>query len=122
MGAPPLHPAGWIKWPAVGYVVLGLTYVVGGALLGAGIYLVLSGSFPGWWRKRMLWPLVRVTPTVARLHGWAFIGLGASVLAIGFSTIVPELVGGGLVLLAMVAYVVGAALFVLSTWVSRRLV
>jgi hypothetical protein len=112
----------WIKWPAVGYVVIGLAYVVGGALLGAGIYLVMSGNFPGWWKRRMLWPLVRVTPTVAHLQGWAFIGLGASVLAIGFSGIVSEIVGGGLVLLAMVAYVVGAGLFVYSTWLSRRLV
>jgi hypothetical protein len=59
---------------------------------------------------------------VAHLQGWAFIGLGASVLAIGFSGIVSEIVGGGLVLLAMVAYVVGAGLFVYSTWLSRRLV
>jgi hypothetical protein len=106
----------------VGYVVIGLAYVVGGALLGAGIYLVMSGSFPGWWKERMLWPLVQVTPTVAHLQGWAFIGLGASVLAIGFSAIVPQIVGGGLVLLAMVAYVVGVGLFVYSTWLSRRMV
>jgi hypothetical protein len=49
------------------------------------------------------------------------IGLGASVLAIGFSTIVSEIVGGGLVLVAMATYLVGAGLFAYSTWLSRRM-
>lgn len=100
--------------------MLALVYLVGGAFLGAGIYLVMSGSFPGWWVRRMLWPLVRVTPTVTHLQGWAAVGLGASVLAIGFTTIVPEIVGGVLVLLAVAAYLAGVGLFVYSTWLSRR--
>ncbi len=105
----------------MGYVLLGLAYVVGGALVGAGIYLVMSGSFPGWWKERVRWPLVRVTPPAAHLQGWAVIGLGASVLAIGFSTIASEIVGGGLVLVAIATYLVGAGLFAYSTWLSRRM-
>ena len=102
------------------YLALGLAYVLGGALLGTGLYLIRRSSFPGWWQNWMLWPLVRVTPTVTHLQGWAAIGLGGSILAIGFTTIVPDLAGGVLVLLAMAGYLVGAVLFVYSTWLSRR--
>jgi len=104
----------------VGYVVQGLAYVPGGALLGAGVYLLMRGSFPGWWRERMLWPLVQVTPAVARLQGWAAVLLGLSILAIGFTPIVPEIAGGVLVLAAMLAYLAAVALFLYSTWLSRR--
>ena len=111
-----------IEWPAVGYVVLGFTYVVGGSFLGIGLYLVMRGSFPGWWMKWMLWPVKRVTPGVARLQGVTALGLGASIVAIGLSMWVSELVGGLLVVLAMAAYVLGAGFFVYSTWLSRRVV
>ena len=67
-----------------------------------------------------MWPLVRVTPTVSHMQGWAAIGLGVSVLAIVFTTVAPEVVAGLLVVLALAAYVVGLALFVFSTWLSRR--
>ena len=109
-----------IKWPAVGYVAQGLAYVAGGALLGGGAYLLMRGDFPGWWRERLLWPLVAVTPAVARFQGWAAVGLGLSILAIGFTPIVPEIAAGGLVLVAMVAYLAAVALFLYSTWLSRK--
>ncbi len=105
---------------SVGYVVEGFAYVFGTMLIGAGLYLVMRGTFPTWWRRRLLWPLVRVTPTVSHLQGWAAIGLGISVLAIVFTTVAPELVAGLLVVLALAAYLVGVALFVFSTWLSRR--
>jgi hypothetical protein len=114
------RPGLWIKCSAVGYVVLGLTYALGAPLLGIGLYLVIRGSFPGWWREWMQWPVVRVTPGVARLQGVTAIGLGASLVGLGLSTIVSEFVGGMLVLIAMVAYVVGVVVFVYSTWLSRR--
>jgi len=68
-----------IKWPAVGWVVLGISYAVGGPLLAVGLYIVLRGAFPGWWMEWMLWPVKRVTPGVARLQGATVIGLGASI-------------------------------------------
>ena len=108
------------KIGSVGYVVEGVAYVGGTVLIGAGLYLVMRGSFPNWWGQRLLWPLVRVTPTVSHLQGWAAIGLGASILAIVFTTVAPDLVAGILVVLAMAAYVVGVALYVVSTWLSRR--
>jgi hypothetical protein len=120
MPPPTSLPRLWIKWPAVGYVVLGITYGLGAPLLGIGLYLIIRGSFPGWWREWMQWPVVRVTPGVARLQGVTAIGLGASLVGLGLSTIVSEFVGGLLVLLAMVAYLVGAGVFVYSTWLSRR--
>jgi len=104
----------------VGWVVLGISYVVGGPLLAVGLYIVLRGDFPGWWMEWMLWPVQRVTPGVARLQGATVIGLGASIVAMGLSTWVTQFLGGLLVVLAMAAYLVGAALYVYSTWLSRR--
>lgn len=102
--------------------MLGFIYVVGGSFLGIGLYLVIRGSFPGWWMQWMLWPVKRVTPGVARLQGVTAIGLGASIVAIGLSMWVSAVVGGLLVLIAMAAYLFGAGLFVYSTWLSRRMV
>jgi len=101
-------------------VVLGIAYAVGGPLLGIGLYLVVQGSFPGWWKGWMLRPIVRVTPTVARLQGVTAIGLGASIVALGLTTFVSDVVGGALVFVALASYLIGAGLFVFSTWLSRR--
>jgi hypothetical protein len=104
----------------VGWVVLGFAYAVGGPLLGIGLYIVLRGTFPGWWIEWMLWPVKHVTPGIARLQGATVVGLGASIVAIGLSTWVSELVGGLLIVLAIAIYLLGAALYVYSTWLSRR--
>jgi hypothetical protein len=68
----------------------------------------------------MLWPVKQATPLVARLQGLTVIGLGASIVAIGLTTWVSDFVGGLLVVVAMAAYVLGAGLYVYSTWLSRR--
>ena len=104
----------------MGYVVLGFTYAVGGPLIGIGLYLLLRGSFPGWWKDWLIRPVVRVTPGVVRLQGLTAIGLGASIVAIGLSMLVSENTGGMLVVIAMAAYLIGAGVFVYSTWLSRR--
>src|SRR5438477_11316757 len=109
-----------INIAAVGYVAEGFAYIFGTVLIGAGLYLVMRGTFPAWWRRRLLWPMVRVTPAVSHLQGWAAIGLGIPVLALVFTTVAPEPVGGLLVVLALPAYLVGTVLFVFSTWLSRR--
>jgi energy-converting hydrogenase Eha subunit A len=57
---------------------------------------------------------------VTHLQGWAGVALGVSILAIGFTPVVPEILGGVLVLVAMVGYLAGAVLFVYSTYLSRR--
>ena len=104
----------------MGYVVEGLAYVAGAVLIGGGLYLVMRGTFPAWWQKRLMWPLVHVTPTVSHLQGLAAIGLGFSILAIVLSSATTDSVAGLLVLVAMVAYVAGVLLFLVSTWLSRR--
>jgi hypothetical protein len=101
-------------------VVLGISYAVGGPLLGIGLYLLIRGAFPGWWREWILRPVVRVTPGVARLQGLTAVGLGASLVAIGLSSMVSDHLAGMLVVIAMATYVIGAGIFVFSTWLSRR--
>ena len=100
--------------------MLGISYAVGGPLLGIGLYLLVRGSFPGWWKEWILRPVMRVTPGVARLQGLTAIGLGASLVAIGLSAMVSDHIGGLLVVVAMAAYLIGAGIFVYSTWLSRR--
>ena len=104
----------------MGYVVEGVAYVSGTVLIGAGLYLIMRGTFPAWSQRRLLWPLVRVTPAVAHLQGWAAVGLGISILAIVFTSVAPDGIAGILVVAAMAAYLVGLVLFLFSTWLSRR--
>jgi hypothetical protein len=101
-------------------VVLGISYAVGGPLLGIGLYLVVTGILPGWWRDWMLAPIAQVTSGVVRLLGLTAVGLGASIVALGLTTFVSEFVGGALVLVALTTYLLGAGLFAYSTWLSRR--
>jgi hypothetical protein len=84
------------------------------------MYLVVTGSLPGWWRDWMLGPIARVTPGVVRLLGLTAAGLGASIVALGLTMFVSEFVGGALVLVALTTYLLGAGLFAYSTWLSRR--
>ena len=104
----------------MGQVGLVAAYAAGGLVLGAGIFIVLSGSLPAWTSGWMLRPVVQLTPTVARLLGVVAICLGASILALDISTVVAEFTGGILVLTAIAIYLIAVALFVFSTWLSRR--
>jgi hypothetical protein len=104
----------------VGYALLGISYAIGGPLLGIGLYLVVQGSLPGWWKDWMLRPIARVTPGVVRLLGLTAVGLGASIIALGLTTFVSEFVAGALVFVALATYLIGAGLFVFNTWLSRR--
>jgi hypothetical protein len=48
------------------------------------------------------------------------VGLGASIIALGLTTFVPEFIAGALVFVALATYLIGAGLFVFNTWLSRR--
>lgn len=98
----------------------GVAYVGGTFLIGAGLYLVMRGTFPSWWQRRLMWPLVRLTPRVSHLQGWASVALGVSILAIVFTTLAPSTVASALALIAFAAYAGGVALYLFSTWLSRR--
>lgn len=104
----------------MGYGLEALAYVSGTALIAAGVYLVMRGSFPAWWSSRLQWPLVNVTRRVSHLQGWAAIALGVSIISIVFTTAAPEMAAGLLVVFALIAYLAAAALFLFSTWLSRR--
>src|SRR5260370_37681659 len=94
------------------YLLMAAVFVVGAVLLGVGLYLPRQDEFPHWWRSWMLWPLVEATPRVTHLQGWAGVALGVSILAIGFTPVVPEVLGGRRVLLPMAGYRAGTGLFV----------
>ena len=102
------------------YVVVGLTYLLGGMVFACGVYLMLHNAFPSWWKGWMLWPLVRVTPTVTHLQGWAGITYGGSILLIGFAILAPTVLAGVLFLTAVLAYLAGTYLFLYSTYISRK--
>jgi hypothetical protein len=104
----------------MGSVWLVLAYLAGGVMLGGGIFLLLSGSFPGRTAGWMLLPVVHATPTVSRLLGGVAVGLGASVLALDISTLVSQFTGGLLVLAGIAVYLIAVGLYVFSTWLSRR--
>ena len=98
----------------------GVAYAGGSILILAGLYLVMRGTFPAWWRRRMLWPLVHVTPRVSHLQGWAAVALGISILALVLTTVASEDIAAVLVVFALVAYLGALALYLFSTWLSRR--
>jgi hypothetical protein len=95
-------------------------YLIGGALVAGGIYVVAHGAFPTWVTGRLLWPLVTVTPVIAVLQGWASLSFGVAVLAFSFAPFAPVAAIGGLQALAGVGAAAGSLLFGFSTWISRR--
>jgi hypothetical protein len=114
------HRLSRLQFRAVGYVVEAIAYVSGVFFIGAGGYLIMRGNFPEWWQRRLRWPLVRITPRVAHLQGVAAVAIGVSIIALVFTTAVPEVEGGILVMFALVAYLAGLVLYLFSTWLSRR--
>lgn len=103
----------------MGYALEGIAYVSGVLVIGGGVYLIMLGGFPGWW-QRFSWPVVQPRRGVARVQGLGLVALGLSLMALVFTNETSQNAGGALVLGAIVAYAGGLALFVLSTWMSRR--
>lgn len=106
--------------PRVGYVVEGVAYLGGTLLVAGGLYLFIRGSLPAWWQRRFMWPLARATRGVARFQGMAAIALGISLIALVFTTVAGESLAGGLVIAGLATYLLAVALYLFSTWLSRR--
>jgi hypothetical protein len=104
----------------MGNVVLVLAYVFGAAMFATGLYLIRRKQFPWWLKLGWLLPLTNVTPRVAVLQGWAVIGLGTSVMAMGAGELIQGVYGGLLVIVGIAAYLAGLLLYGYSTYVSRR--
>src|SRR4029077_9290880 len=85
------HRSARLQFRAVGYALEGVAYIGGALLIGAGIFLVMRGTFPAGWNKSLVWPLANVPPIFARLQGWAAIAVGASIIAIVFTTVAPAM-------------------------------
>ncbi|HKV88203.1 MAG TPA: hypothetical protein VJT78_09425 [Candidatus Dormibacteraeota bacterium] len=103
----------------MGYALEGVAYVCGVLIVGGGVYLLMLGGFPGWWR-RLAWPVVNLSRGVARVQGMALVALGLSLIGLVFTNEISGSASGALVLAALVIYLVGLGLFVFSTWLSRR--
>lgn len=95
-------------------------YLIGGATVAGGIFVIAHGAFPSWVTGPLLWPLIRVTPSIAVLQGWASVAFGVAILAFSFAPFAPAAAIGGLQLLAGAGGTGGALLFGYSTWMSRR--
>jgi hypothetical protein len=54
------------------------------------------------------------------MQGWAAVGLGISIVALVFTTVAPDPLGGILVAFALAMYLLAVIFFLLSTWLSRR--
>jgi hypothetical protein len=104
----------------VGYVFEGVAYLGGTLLVAGGLYLFIRGALPGWWRRRFMWPLVRATRGVARFQGLAAIALGVSMIVLVFTTVAGEGLAGVLLVAGVAIYVFAVALYLFSTWLSRR--
>jgi len=104
----------------VGYVVEGVAYIGGSLLVAGGLYLFIRGTLPGWWQRRLMWPLVRATRGVARFQGLAAIALGVSIIALVFTSVAGEGLAGALVIAGIATYLFAAGLYLFSTWLSRR--
>ena len=112
--------AGWLQCPAVGNAFLVITYVFGVAMFAMGLFLIGRRDFPAWMKGVWLWPLARVTPRVTHLQGWAALAVGTSVMAMGLGALLQNTTGGILVAVGIACYLLGAVLFVYSTFLSRR--
>jgi hypothetical protein len=104
----------------VGGAVVAVMFIVGGFILGFSIFTITHGTFPSWWKGILLWPLVRVTPTIARLQGWSGVAIGGAIVLIGLAILISTLVAAVLFAAAVLAYIVGVALFMYSTRLSRE--
>lgn len=100
--------------------VLVFLYLIGGAMVAGGIYVIAHSAFPSWIRGKLLWPLITVTPAIAMLQGWASVSFGVAVLAFSFAPFAPAAAIDGLRALAGVGVAAGSVLFAYSTWISRR--
>ncbi len=95
-------------------------YLVAAAMVAGGIFTISHAAFPSWITGRLLWPVVEVTPAIARMQGWAAVGFGVAVLAFSFAPFAPRATVGILVALAVLAATIAVLLFACSTWMSRR--
>jgi hypothetical protein len=101
-------------------LALTFLYVIGGAMVAGGIYVIGHSAFPAWIKGRLLWPLITVTPVIATLQGWASVSFGVAVLAFSFAPFAPAAAMGGVQALAAAGVAAGSLLFLYSTWISRR--
>ncbi len=83
-----------LRIPPVAPIALLGFYLIGGAMVAGGIYVISHGAFPSW--------------------------IGVAVLAFGFGPFAPAAAIGALRVLAGVGVAAGSVLFVYSTWISRR--
>ena len=95
-----------------------LFYLLGAAMIAFGIRIISRQAFPAWVTGSLLWPLIRVTPAIAALQGWAAVAVGAAAISYTLSGFVPERTwllgfGGGCAVVSL-----GLAFY--STWLSRR--
>jgi len=85
-----------------------------------GIRVISHRAFPGWMTGIWLWPIVRVTPAIATLCGWAMVLLGVAAVAGAFATFTTVLSSAAAYALALASAATSLLLAAYATWMSRR--
>lgn len=97
-----------------------LSYLLGAATVAIGIRTIGRRAFPAWMKGALLWPLIRITPTVAILHGWAAVLVGAAAIAYAFAPFALGLTSVGVYRFALICVTASLLLVLYATWLSRR--
>ena len=85
-----------------------------------GIYTITHRAFPTWFGGALLWPLVRVTPSVALAAGCAAIVVGITALGFPFVFFAPVGLAAPLTALGIGGASSSLMLVAFATWLSRR--
>ena len=100
--------------------VIVFLYVVGGTLVALGIRIISRRAFPGWMKGIWLWPLIRVTPPIAVLSGWAAVLVGAAAIATTFATFETAVTTAAVDGFALICAAAALLLIGYGTWLSRQ--
>jgi hypothetical protein len=97
-----------------------LLAVIGAGTTVFGTYTISHRAFPAWVTGPLLWPLARVTPSVAITTGCAAVVAGATSLVYPFAAFAPEAVRPALTVLSIGVAILSLFLVGYATWLSRR--
>jgi hypothetical protein len=100
----------------VNWAVAAVLVLLGVGFLALSLPIIRAGAFPGWIARRpaLMWPLKKTDSRIARLQGWAGIGVAVLLLGVALLAVLPFSPALGLVVSLSVLAV---AVLTLVVWV-----